>query len=192
MRKKVSFIFLLIVTVVSMNAYSSEIGSKFDLNLYYHPSITLDDSSDLPIYSSLSSTYDFTPLYVKFNNHQIGAFFSIFHVSDSLIYQNEYLRDFSAVGMGIDYGYYFSTNFFLNTKLSMGVGKLGQSQNKELYTAVSIIPSFIINKGDGYSISLNTGVNIIYRKYFLAPSVGIGVSTSFDWLTNYIRKVSSE
>ncbi len=191
MRKKVYFGFLLINIVASISLYSAEIGSKLDFNLYYHPSITLDDNSDLPIYSSLSSTYDFTPLYVKVNNHQFGAFFSIFHVTDSISYQNEYLRDFSAVGMGIDYGYYFSTNFIVNTKLSMGVGKLGQSQNKELYTALSIMPAFVIDKGDGYSISLTTGVNVIYRKYLLAPSLGIGISSSFDWLTNYIRKVSS-
>lgn len=189
MNKKL--ISILILTFCTTTLFAVELGSKLDIGLFYHPSITLDDSSDLPVYSSMSSSYDFTPLYLQFNKHQIGAFLSIFHVSKSIVYQNIYLRDFSAFGIGLDYGYLLTDNFRLNSKISMGIGKLGQSLNKEMYASLAIIPSYVFIDEAGFDFSLNLIVNVIYRKYLLSPTVGLGFSTSLDWLTKYIKETSN-
>ena len=188
--KKLFCIALLLIACTT-ELFSTEIGSKLDINILYHPSITLDDQSDLPIFSSIASTYDFSPFFFKIDNHKFGPFFSILHVSPSIVYNLEFLREFSAVGLGLNYAYFFSDKFYLDTKLSMGVGKLGPSQNQELYSSLSIIPSYVFNKGDSYLIALALPINIIYRKYLLSPTVGISLSISFDWLTDFFSKVQA-
>lgn len=188
---KKQILIILILSVCSTNLFSTNIGSKLDINILYHPSITLDDRDDLPIYSSIASIYDFTPVYLKLDNHKFGAYFSILHVSPSLVYNSEFLREFSAVGLGLNYAYFFSEKFSLDTKLSMGVGKLGPSQNQELYSLLSIAPSYILNKGETYEIAITVPINLIYRKYLLSPTVGIGLSTSFNWLTQLFYKVQA-
>ena len=181
---------ILIISLCTTSLFAVEFGSKVDIGFFYHPSITLDNTSDLPVFSSIGSTYDFSPIYLKINNHIISPYLSIFHVSRSIVYQNEFLREFSAVGFGFDYGYYFNEKFLLHTKLSMGVGKLGQSLNQEMYANLLLAPSILLIKENDYDLSLQLIVNVIYRKYLLSPSIGIGLSTSFDWLTSYIGKMN--
>ncbi|NCD05076.1 MAG: hypothetical protein EOL97_03070 [Spirochaetia bacterium] len=179
---------LFLIILCSTYLYASQVGSKIDLNVFYHPSITLDDNTDLPVYSSMASTYDFSPVYLKINNHQISPYLSIFHVSRSIIYQNLVLREFCAFGVGLDYGYIFNSKFLFHSKFSMGIGSLGESLNSEMYMNLALIPSYILKSGDNYNISLDFSINFVYRKYLLSPCVGVGISTSFDWITDYINK----
>lgn len=189
MIKKTFIIFILLFSTTSL--FALDAGAKFDFGLYYHPSITLDDSTDLPVYSSLSSTYDFEPIFLKFGNLQFGPYVSVYHVSQSIVFNNEYLRDFKAVAFGLDFGYYFSDSFKFKLKSSLGIGALGESLNKEMYANVALIPSYILKNTDTYNYSLDFIFNLVYRKYLLSPSVGIGFSTSFDWISYYINKKPS-
>lgn len=189
MKKK--FILISILALCTSSIFALDMGMKVDINALYHPSITLDDSTDLPLYSSLATSFDFSPVAFNIEEHQFGPIVSLLYVTRSLVYNNEVMRGFSAIGFGFEYGYYFNSTFKLNTKLGMGVGRLGPSRNLELYANVSVNPSFVLIKKDGYDVCITIPVNIIYRKYLLSPSIGVGVSTSFDWLSNQFIKSSS-
>lgn len=167
---------LLVLFLTTSVVYSIEIGSKFSFGIYYTPSITLDDSDDLPIYSSTSSIYDIEPLYFKTNNTEIGPYISILHISDSIVYNNIYLREFCALGLGLDWGQSFNNNFKLNTKLALGVGAVGESLNKEMYINLALNPSYKIINKDNINLNFDFIVNFIYRKYLLSPSIGIGTT----------------
>lgn len=190
MRKILLLITIFILSTISI--YSIDMGSKLDYGFYYHPAITLDNQNDLPIYSSLASTYDFEPFYIKFNNIEIGPYISILHVSPSIVYNNIYLREFLTLGAGIDWGIILNRDFKLNTKIAMGIGNVGESLNKEMYINMAIIPSYIITNKEFFDININFILNIIYRKYLLSPTVGIGVSFNFDWLSNYIKSINAK
>ncbi len=135
MIKKIILFFLIILC--STYLYASQVGSKIDLTVFYHPSITLDDNTDLPVYSSIASTYDFSPVYLKINNHQISPYLSIFHVSRSIIYQNLVLREFCAFGVG----YIFNPKFLFHSKFSIWKFR---RKFKFLYMNLALIPSYIL------------------------------------------------
>ncbi|MDC7236516.1 MAG: hypothetical protein PQJ45_01930 [Sphaerochaetaceae bacterium] len=182
MKKIFLIITLFILSTTSI--FAIEVGSKIDTGLYYYPTITLNDSDDLEVYSSLSSTIDFELFYLKFKRDEIGPYFSLFNVSRSIVYNNIYLRKFNATAIGLDWGHYFSNNFKFNTKVAMGVGTVGESTNKEMYIDLSLVPSMIlINKKD-FDLNLNYIFNGVYRNSLFSPSVGIGIAMSFDWITD--------
>ncbi|MGD6729865.1 MAG: hypothetical protein ACPKMZ_02220 [Pleomorphochaeta sp.] len=182
MKKLFLIITLFILSTTSI--FAIEVGSKIDTGLYYYPTITLNDSDDLEVYSSLSSTIDFELFYLKFKRDEIGPYFSLFNVSRSIVYNNIYLRKFNATAIGLDWGHYFSNNFKFNTKVAMGVGTVGESTNKEMYIDLSLVPSMIlINKKD-FDLNLNFIFNGVYRNSLFSPSVGIGIAMSFDWITD--------
>ncbi|MGD1821589.1 MAG: hypothetical protein ACPKM0_02365 [Pleomorphochaeta sp.] len=182
MKKSIIFLFILLITTSSL--FAVEVGSKFDYGFTYCPSITLDDSDDLPVYSSVSSMYDIEPLYFKIKKEEVGAYLSILHVSRSIVYSNTYLREFSAIGLGLDWGHNFNETIKINTKLALGVGTLGESTSKEMYINMAFVPSYKINDNEDIDINLNLIVNVIYRKYLLSPTVGLGATINLDWDTD--------
>jgi len=175
---------LLIALFSTSYAYSVEIGAKFQYGFFYHPSITLDNADDLPLYSSVASTYDIEPIYWNIKNIEIGPYFSILHVSNSLVYNNIYLRELCGVGVGIDLGYKINADLKINTKIGSGIGNLGESLNKEMYINLLISPSFNIASFEDYRINFDLLLNIIYRKYLLSPSIGFGFTIDMDWISS--------
>ncbi len=182
MKKILLIITLFILSTTSI--FALEVGSKIDTGLYYYPSITINDSDDLEVYSSLSSTLDFELFYIKFKRDEIGPYFSLFNVSRSIVYNNIYLRKFNATAIGLDWGHYFSNNFKFNTKVAMGVGTVGESTNKEMYVDLSLVPSIILINEKDFDLNLNFIFNGVYRNSLFSPSVGIGIGMSFDWITD--------
>jgi len=189
--KKLSILLLFLLFLLSTSLSAYDMGSKIDYGLYYHPAITLDNQDDLFVYSSLSSTYDFEPLYLKINKFEIGPYYSFLHISRSIVYNNIYLREFCALGFGLDLGYIINNKFKINTKVAMGIGDVGESLNKEMYINMAIIPSYLLIDKEFLDINFNFILNIIYRKYLLAPTLGFGLSVNFDWVSNYLNSINS-
>ncbi len=179
MKKVITLLFIILFS--TSFAYSLDIGAKFDYGFFYHPSITLDNADDLPIYSSIASTYDFEPIFININNIEIGPYFSILHVSNSFVYNNIYLRELCGIGVGVDLGFLINEDLRINTKIGSGIGNLGESLNKEMYINLSLSPSFNIASFQDYKINFNLLLNIIYRKYLISPSIGIGFNIAFNW-----------
>lgn len=190
MKKYLSLLFILLLSSISLFAYN--VGSKIDYGLYYHPAITLDNQEDLPIYSSISSTYDFEPFYFKIYKSEIGPYISFLHVSRSLVYNNIYLRELCGLGFGLDWGYIVNNNFKINAKVAMGIGDIGESLNKEMYLNMAIIPSYLLIDKEFLDVNFNFILNVIYRKYLLSPTIGVGISINFDWLSNYLNSINKK
>lgn len=184
--KKLLLTFTLLFCLTSIFA-KSNFNSSIDLSLFYHPSFDLAEDAELPMRSSIGTRWILTPVSYRINKVSLSLNTGIMFVSDSLTYNNSKMRGYSALDLDLGLDYRF--NDLLNTKLTVGAGKLqlGAEDLVEAYIIGSITPAFKLLQRTGIKVVMTTPFNFIYRKKLITTTAGIGIKIDLTWREEYIE-----